>query len=238
MLVLYILGYLFLYIILILLVILLAVLLIPFKYYFEGEKLETSWFDASVSWLFGGVRMYVHYNSESKFTSSLRIMGIHKKMSWENKKVKDDSKEQQKGKETNKPNKQKSKVPYSYLTYPVLEKGFQSILKLLNHCKPVKFKLKAKVGFEDPMYTGMLCAFTGIGFTILDKYDINLQPDFEDEKLEGCLTIGGRIQLFYLLLVAMEFVLTKPFRPILIKNMKTKIKRRMRTWQTLILKKT
>ncbi len=240
MLVLYVLGYLFFYLILFLLIVVLAVLLIPFRYNFAGEKVEKAWFQASLSWLFGGIKLNINYNFEDKITSSMKILGIRKKMGKnrdekqdKNKgKSKDDNKEEKQGK------KAKGKDPYSYLTFEVIQKAIQCVLKMLNHCMPEKFQLRARVGFEDPMYTGLICAVQGAGFAILDKLDINLQPDFEEEELKGSLTVSGRIQLFYLLLVAMEFVFTKPFRTILIKNLKTKIKRRVRRWQTLILRKT
>ncbi|MDF2986325.1 MAG: hypothetical protein K0R50_1835 [Eubacterium sp.] len=236
MLVLYILGYLFLYLVLFLLIVVLAVLLIPFRYHFTGEKLERTWFEASVAWLFGGIKLNIHYNTEEKISSSMRILGIRRRMGKNQGKNKDISKAEKKDEKQKK--REKSKAPYSYLTIEVLEKTFQCVLKLLNHCKPDKFQLRARVGFDDPMYTGLLCAVRGTGFAILDKYDIRFQPNFEEEELKGSLTISGRIQLFYLLLVAMEFVFTRPFRTILIKNLKTKIKRRVRRWQTLILKKT
>jgi hypothetical protein len=232
MLVLFILGYLFLLILLILLVILLAVLLIPFKYYFHGEKFESAWFNASVSWLFGGLKINLNYSS-NKLTHTMRILGIKKKIEG---KGKEENKQSIKNEREEK--KAKSKSPYSYFNRDVAEKGLQCILKLLNHCKPVRFELKARAGFDDPMYTGLACAVQGAGFAILDKFNIHFQPDFEDEGLKGNLIIRGRIQLFYLLLVSIEFVLAKPFRSIFFKNLKIKIKRRLGAWRILILKKT
>jgi hypothetical protein len=110
---------------------------------------------------------------------------------------------------------------------------------MLNHCKPSQFRINAKVGFEDPMYTGLLCGIKNTSYAILDKYQIRLQTTFEDEVLEGNFIIGGRVQIFYLILVALEFVLTKPFRSILFKNIKIKIKRRLKRWRIVsILVKT
>lgn len=234
MLVLTVLGYLFIYILSILLAVILAILLIPFKYYFTGEKMENEWFKASVAWLFGGINYNIEYNS-GKFSSNMRILGIHKTIE-KGPSKKDTGEKKDNGQNNGK--KSKNKNPYGYLTNEVMEKGFQCIFKLLNHCKPRKFVLKARAGFEDPMYTGLLCGIQGIWSAILDKYDIHLQPDFEDEEIKGSLSVGGSIQLFYLLLVAMEFVLSRPVRSIWLKNLNIKIKRRLKTWQTLILKKT
>lgn len=234
MLVLTVLGYLFIYILSILLAVLLVILLIPFQYYFTGEKMEKEWFKASVAWLFGGIRFNIYYNS-GKLSSNIRILGIHKSIE-KGPGKKDTDKNKDKEQENGK--KSKNKNPYSYLNYEVMEKGFQCILKLLNHCKPRRFVLKARAGFEDPMYTGLLCGIQGVWSAILDKYGIHLQPDFEDEEIKGSLSTGGSIQLFYLLLVVMEFVLARPVRSIWLKNLNIKMKRRLKTWQTLILKRT
>ena len=233
MLILYILGQIFLFLLLILLLILMAVLLIPFRYYFTGEKLEDSWFRLQVSWLFGGVKLHTNYHSES-ISSTIGIFGIHRNITEKSEKEKKPKQEDKQDKSK----KSRSKPPYSYFTREVLEKAVQCLLKLLNHCMPAKFELYTKVGFEDPMYTGLLCALQGAGCAILDKFNIRLQTSFEEEQLKGSLTIAGRIQLFYLLLVAIEFLITKPFRTIFVKNLKIKIKRRLRRWQILILKRT
>ncbi len=235
MLVLTVLGYVFMYILLILLAALLAILLIPFKYHFTGEKMEKEWFKASAAWLFGGVKFNIYYNS-GKLSSNIRILGIHKRIEKDGSNKNSTGENKDKEQKNNK--KPKSKNPYSYLTYEVMEKGFQCTVKLLNHCKPRRFVLKAKAGFEDPMYTGLLCGIQGVWSAILDKYDIHLQPDFEEDEIRGSLRIGGSIRLFYLLLVAMEFILTRPVRSIWLKNLNIKIKRRLKTWQTLILKRT
>ncbi len=233
MLILYILGQIFLVLLLILLLILMAVLVIPFRYYFIGEKLEDSWFDFQVSWLFGGVKLHTNYHSES-ISSTIGIFGVHRNITGksENEKKPKHEDKQDKG------NKSRSKSKYSYFTREILEKALQCILKLLNYCMPAKFELYAKVGFEDPMYTGLLCGLNGTGYAILDKFNIRIQTCFDEDELKGNLTIAGRIQIFYLLLVAIEFLITKPFRTIFTKNLKIKIKRRLRRWQILTLKRT
>ncbi len=233
MLILYILGQIFLFLLLILLLILMVVLLIPFRYYFTGEKLDDTWFRLQVSWLFGGIKFNTYYHSEH-ISSTIGIFGVHRSITGEpGKKKKPKHKDYQ-----DKGNKSRSKPPYSYFTTEILEKAVQCLFKLLNHCVPVKFELYTKVGFEDPMYTGLLCALQGAGYAILDKFNVRLQTSFEEEELKGSLTIAGRIQLFYLLLVAIEFLITKPFRTIFIKNQKIKIKRRLKRWRNLTLKRT
>ncbi len=226
----YIIAKIILYIFLVLLLILLAVLLIPFKYYARGEAGENKSFEAYVSWFFGGLKMRFVYSSQSGIAIFMNLFGFKKKMDGGNRKQYEKNNEKHTG-------KKKTKDYYSYVTYPVIRKGIQSVMKLLNYCKPRQLEVNAKVGFEDPMYTGLLCGIQGAGFAILDKFNIRLQPAFEEEGVKGSLVIGGSIQIFYLLLVVMEFVFTRPFRNILLKNIKSKIKRRMRTWRISILKR-
>jgi len=236
MLLIYILVKVILYILLVLLVVILAVLIIPFKYYFYGKKLESTSLEGSVSWLFGGLKMRFHYNSDNGYNMGMNILGIKKKLV--NKKDKNQSKPYVKDKK-HIYDKKHDKPAYSYFTYEVLIKVIQLVFKMLNHCKPSKFHLEAKGSFDDPMYTGLLYGIQNAGFTILDKYNIHIKPSFDDEVMMGSFKIGGSIQIFYLLLVAIEFVITKPFRSILLKNIKIKIKRRLKKWPiTSILVKT
>lgn len=221
-----------LYILLALLLLLLAVLLIPFKYYVRGENIDDKILEGYVSWLFGGIKMRFCYSSEEGTVMLVNFLGFKKKLDVREKKH--DKKEDEKKDR----NRKKSENTYSYVTYRVVKKAFHTVMKLLDHCKPRQLEIKAKVGFEDPMYTGLLCGMQGAGFAILDRFNIRLQPTFEEEEISGSLILGGSIQIFRLLLVMMEFVFTRPFRSILLKNIKTKIKRRMRAWRILILKKT
>ena len=236
MLVLYTIGMIILYILLTLLIVLFivlsAVLIIPFKYYLDGEKFGSTMLEGTVSWLFGGIEMRFNYLTGKGYNTKLNLLGF--KINPNSSKNSSDEVEK---KEEEVTKKKKEKPPYSYFTQEVLKRGLECILKLLNHCKPRQFHLQAKVGIDDPMYTGLLYGIKGAGFAILDKYNINLQPTFEDEVLEGSFIMGGSIRIGYLILVAIGFVFTKPFRSILFKNIKIKIKRRLRSWRTSIATK-
>ncbi len=238
MLVFYIIGKIFLYILFTLLIILFivlsAVLIIPFKYYFTGERFENTIIEGTASWLFGGAKMKFNYSTENGFITRVNILCFKIKL---DSSKKPDAKDKKDNESKNKDKEKNEKPAYSYFTKEVLKKGLECILKVLNHCKPRQFQLQAKVGFDDPMYTGLLYGIIGAGFAILNKNNINLQPTFEEEGLEGNFIIGGSIRIGYLLLVAIGFVLTKPFRSILLKNSKLKIKRRLKTWRISIATK-
>ncbi len=224
------------FIALILLSVLLAVFFVPFKYGFSGGKFEEGWFEASITWLFGRVRIDTVYN-QGNLSSSIRLLGFHKSLQAGESRKSDGNKEDSENQKKRPKKKHRRKSPYSYLTLEVFKKGFYIVLKVLNHCMPVKFQLSVKGGFGDPLYAGLLCAIQGPGFAILNKYNIALQPDFDSEETTGSLTMAGSIRLYYLLKVAMEFVLTRPVRSIWLRNFKITLKRRIKTWRTLILRK-
>jgi hypothetical protein len=230
-----ILGKIVLFIVLLLAVILLAVLFIPFKYTAAAEKMENAIVEGTFSWLFGGLKLRFNYDSDNGAAMSAGMLGLNKKIDQGTKR-----KAHKKSKKEDGRIKKESKKPaYSYFTREVIKSGFQAVLKVLNHCKPGKLILNVQGGLEDPMYTGFLYGIQNVGFAISDKYHIRIELTFEEDELRGNLVVEGGIQLFYLLLVAMEFVFTKPFRSILVKNIKFKIKRRLETWRTIsILTKT
>ncbi len=211
----------------------LLIVFVPFKYYAEGAKYETIAVKGYANWLFGAVKVNFNYSTQDGFGTNFSLFGIKKHF-----KKKDENKVVKQARES-KVKKERDKPEYSYFTYEVFMKVLKSVFKILNHYKPSTFKIDAKVGFEDPLYTGLLCAVRNTWFGILNKDSIRIQTNFEDETLEGSFLIGGGIQIFYLILVGIGFVFTKPFKSILFKNIKYKIKRRLKKWRIVsILVKT
>lgn len=218
--------------------ILLAILVIPFNYYCCGKKYDSALLEGRVSWLFGGIKIRFIYNSDTGYLVGMNIFGFKKNIDGTNSERHHGAKEKHKGKRK-RTGKKDSKPAYSYLTKEVITKGLQTVLKILEYCKPRKFHVEAVAGFDDPMYTGLLYGLQAAGSAVLDKYNIHLRAKFDVEELEGSFIIGGRIQLFYLILAAAEFLFARPFRSILFKNIKFKIKRRLRKWRiTSILVRT
>lgn len=210
-----------------LLSLLLAVLVIPFNYSASGQKFEKTTASGQISWLFGGVRIGFDYTPENGLLMILNLLGFAKKI--ENKQPADQSVTAKKVQSE----KKREKSPYSYLTYAVVKKALETIIKILNHCKPRKFHINVKIGFDDPIYTGFLYGIKYSGYAILNKYNINVHPTFDDEGVEGRFEIRGGMQIYYLILVGIAFVFTKPFRSIIVKNIRFKIKRRLKRWRVI-----
>ncbi|ACL74762.1 DUF2953 domain-containing protein [Ruminiclostridium cellulolyticum] len=213
------------YVFLIIAALILLIIFVPFKYYAEGAKNETIVVKGYANWLFGAVTIRFNYNTQDGFDTKFNLFGIKKGF-----KKKNESEPLKQVRES-KLKKTKDKPAYSYFTYEVFMRGLKSVFKILNHFKPSIFRIDAEVGFEDPMYTGLLCAIRNTWFASFNKDSIRIETNFEEETLEGSFLIGGGIQIFYLILVGIEFVFSKPFKSILFKNMKYKIKRRLKKWR-------
>lgn len=210
------------YILLIIGILLATFILIPYNYNVAGEKLAELELRGSVSWLFGGIKIiFSQYYKHKEIT--LVIVGITKKLNIDEKsKRKQDKADSKQGKDTKSAKSKKGFDSGTYLKKDIIQKAFSSILKLLKHCSPKTLSIYARIGFNDPMYTGFLCAFNSQLCFLVNKYNINIQPVFDDEVIEGRFSIGGRIWLPYLILVMIGFLITKPIRNILL----SKIKRR------------
>ena len=188
-----------------------AIIIIPYHYLAAGEKFETYEIRGSVSWLFGGIKFICSRSSKQGLTMTLVLMGITKNLNTgENSKAKKDS---HAAGDINKTKKLSD--PGAFLKPEIMKKGLNALCKILKHIQPQALCVRAKVGFDDPMYTGFLCAVNSQLYLWVKKFDIHIQPVFDEEVIEGRFSIGGRIWLPYLILVMIRLILTKPIRNIL-----------------------
>ncbi|WP_425806803.1 DUF2953 domain-containing protein [Desulfitobacterium sp. Sab5] len=208
-------------------VILTMIIFIPYHYHVSGEKLEESQIQGSISWLFGGIKIDFRRHAKQKMQMDLILFGLNKKV---NIKQKSTQTEPQKEKELEaiknlkKVKRTKPSHWREYLKPPIIRKALSVVFKILEHSQPKKLFLYVKVGFSDPMYTGLLYALKSQFYMFLDKYDIDIQPVFDEEIMEGRFLIGGRIWIPYLILVIIGFLISEPIRNIFISKFKRKIK--------------
>jgi hypothetical protein len=197
-----------------------AVIFIPFSYRFSGQKDEAGIIlKGHVAWLFGGLKVKLGYSHDNGFCS-INFIGLEKGIDSFKRTGKNNNYKKQKNKDNTK--KKKSGLK-QYFNRDILKKALECLLKILKYLKPKKFFLRARIGFDDPADTAFMCELYNIGNNILDSKNVNIYFDFENEVFEGRFLIGGSIQVFYFILVGIEFLLTRPFRNILFKNMKIKL---------------
>ena len=207
-------------------ILLAAIIVVPYNYCVAGEKTDESEVNVLISWLFGGIKLDFRKRSLTRSEFVLTLFGFKKKVepsaksksSSVSKKATDSSNDVKAVKAKHNLNFRK------YLKKEIITKILTVVLKILKHCQPSKLLVHGKYGFDDPSYTGIMCAFTNQFYWLFEKYDIDIHPVFDEEILEGRFLVGGRIWLPYLILVMIGFLITKPIRNILITQLKLKFK--------------
>lgn len=92
-------------------------------------------------------------------------------------------------------------------------------VKIFKHVRPRKMKGYVNFGFDDPAITGQVIGILYM-FRVGFKKNFVLNPDFENKKLETDVLIKGRVQLYYLLYIALRVYKNKNFNSILKKRRK------------------
>lgn len=215
MIILYILGYIILFI----LVIILALILIPYSYHLEMEKEDQVKMGACVCWLFGGLKIIVNMEDWMMKTSRISILGLQKDMDLDkldkdknNLKRKNKSVNKHKDEKIEEGKKNKKTVKIKNFNRKIIIKLLETVKKAWRHIRPNTIYAKLVGGFEDPVYTGLLCGLLSQSWLLDDRYKINFQPSFEEDSFIGKVIIKGRIWLPYILIMAIKLVVTRPVR--------------------------
>lgn len=112
----------------------------------------------------------------------------------------------------------KKELIQAFLKEPVNRNGiksaFRSVVKLLKHIRPKKLHGRIQFGTGDPCSTGQALGIAGVFYGMYgDK--IIIQPDFENEVLNGELYVRGRIRLIVLLIITVKLLLNEEFKQLL-----------------------
>lgn len=193
-------------ILLIFIILLSIIILIPYKYIINGNSDESK-VDISILWLFGMLKLtfvkYIHHKEElsiSLFNLSKNIKIDHNKET----KAKDKIKE--------KSSKKKSVKLGDHINKQVIQEFFLLLKKASKKLKPSYIFVDARIGFNDPMYTGLLyglyCQFSNL----YRKHIINIQPSFAEEVFDGQFSIRGSVWVLNYIIYALGFLISKPIR--------------------------
>ena len=222
------------YLLLAVLIILLAVMLIPYEYRLAGDNLVEPLIAGHVSWLYGGLKLNFRYDFQGRVMVRPALFGI----SLSNKapggrpaaKIKPKEKLKSAKHQAGDGKKQRSwlkKKPADFrqfLKIDLLRQAGKVMAKFFQHCRPRIFRVDARIGLGDPMLSGLLCALNGQFYYLLDRYEIRLQPVFDEDTISGSFQIGGRIWLAYLMALVCGFLITKSMRKIIMTQLKMKIR--------------
>lgn len=207
------------YILLAILIMILALLFIPYSYSVNGEKYEESFLEGSITWLFGGIKVDFNRPFPGKFKAKLTLFQwIEYPIKARSSPSKEKHKKNTPKAKKNKPHhKSKEKSSFrEFLEPDILKSALVSLTKILNHFQPHTLLISARVGFSDPMLTGLLYGLLSQLHFVIQNYSIKIQPVFEEEGLEGRFLIGGRVWIPYLLFTLIRFLLSQPVRSIYI----------------------
>lgn len=85
------------------------------------------------------------------------------------------------------------------------------ILRLLRFLKPQEIKANVHFGFADPCMTGQLLAVLSALYPIYAN-SIDLNPDFENQIIEGDLYLKGKIRVVYAIILVWNLIFDKNIR--------------------------
>ncbi len=85
------------------------------------------------------------------------------------------------------------------------------LLRIGKSLKPQKFQAQLVVGMDDPAATGQILAVCGMLYPLLGGH-VDVAGDFERKRLEGHVSVKGKIRFFTFLRVAVKVYFNKDIR--------------------------
>ncbi len=95
-----------------------------------------------------------------------------------------------------------------------IKNALAQILKVLYSVRPRKWKGYARFGMEDPATTGQILAILSVLYPWIGPH-MKIEPDFEEQIVEGETYIKGRIFVIVLLVAAWKLYFDKDLRKML-----------------------
>jgi hypothetical protein len=96
-------------------------------------------------------------------------------------------------------------------------KILNSTIKIVKYILPDRFIINGRLGFEDPYYTGLFTAGYYSMYSIINRYDIDIQTVFDKEVYEGEGGLEGSISIAFILLLLLRIIYCIPDKIFLLK---------------------
>ena len=181
--------------------VIILILLVPIFFHLQVSKYHSLIMQVKVEWLFNIVHCHIKKEGKQSPEIVLTILGIQIPI----------KKGEIRRKEKKKIKKEKRFNFKMLLNRSFLIKIFHLIRKLLRHIVPREFRMMLFYGFDNPADTGLLCGFTALFSAYFSRYDIQLNPIFDQEILEGELFLKGRVFCIVLVYYVLQLILTRTF---------------------------
>ena len=87
----------------------------------------------------------------------------------------------------------------------------EQLKALVKVIRPNKYRINARLGFEDPATMGKVLAYISI-FYGMSGVDLSLEPVFDENIKEGSIFLKGNIRIFSVLVIALRVYRNEQFK--------------------------
>lgn len=87
----------------------------------------------------------------------------------------------------------------------------EQLKALIKVIKPKKYRINARIGFEDPATMGKVLAYVSILYG-MSGVDLSLEPVFGENVKEGSILLKGNIRIFTVLVIALRVYRNEQFK--------------------------
>ncbi len=87
----------------------------------------------------------------------------------------------------------------------------EQLKALIKVIRPKKYRINARIGFEDPATMGKVLAYVSI-FYGMSGVDLSLEPVFGENVKEGSIFLKGNIRIFSVLVIALRVYRNEQFK--------------------------
>ena len=87
----------------------------------------------------------------------------------------------------------------------------EQLKELIKVIKPKKYRINARIGFEDPATMGKVLAYVSILYG-MSGVDLSLEPVFGENVKEGSIFLKGNIRIFTVLVIALRVYRNEQFK--------------------------
>ena len=92
-----------------------------------------------------------------------------------------------------------------------INRDSKMLKKLIKVIRPKKYRINARLGFEDPATMGKVLAYISI-FYGMSGVDLSLEPVFGENIKEGSIFLKGNIRIFSVLVIALRVYRNEQFK--------------------------
>jgi hypothetical protein len=181
--------------------IILLFLFIPIKYGIVGNYYDKKYMKITTSFIFGLIVVTAILNEEAR-NGEFKILGFKKAINLN----KDGGRNERRGSFLKKIKNSNIKSFINIYELKDLIIAFKTIWK---NIKPCRIIIKSRIGFEDPMYTGIFFALINQTVYMPKEFEIKLIPIFNESIIEGSIDIKGKIWIIGILTAVIQLLVKK-----------------------------